>query len=393
MFVNIMYNMLKSNPSNNNNLSEGNLNNNNNSNINNLYNNNNPLYEPIESAKVYDETNGGIFCDKFLLHVIPVEMNNKNNLFMNRISYNTKTNAYYENGILSDKYLKKWEDEENNIEFKNDDGEISWKFDYRIGSYIINSLNLKLSYHTKSIQWFIKPLPTMKNPNPTWNLIKSNTNIEIKDVSKFVKNEYGFILMARLIGDDEQDLNKLLFIKNIDETFGLDVKVELKPDIIVDSLPRLHFSDGEAINDFIIHYEFSTDEDQNIYNNSNGKIKKIKDFNVYSKILSERSDYFNTLLKSKNKTLTLTDSDISYESLKNILNFLYTGILPNIETYDDWITLLRYSSKFLIPTLIQRCEKALKDYLNHDNLIEIENIANECNAKQLLQCCKNLNCQ
>ncbi|EXX52310.1 hypothetical protein RhiirA5_503451 [Rhizophagus irregularis] len=398
MYLNIMYNMLKENSSSNS-LSNGNLNNN--SNI--YYNNNeNSLYEPIETAEVYDETNGGIFCDKFLLHVIPIKMNNNNNLYKNRISYNTKTNAYYENGILSNKYLKKWKERTNDIELINDDdGEISWKFDYRIGNYIINSIDLRLPLgmlnNSASIQWFIKSLPTMKNQNPTWNLIQFNQNIhhvkEIEDVTRFVKNEYGFILMARLRDDDEkQDLNKLIFFRDIDdESFGFDVRVELKPDIIIDPLPELLFSDYESINDFIIHYEFSTEDDQNIGSSGNSN-KKSREFHVNSKILSERSDYFNTSIKSNDKTLVLTNTDIPYNSLKIIINYLCTGTLPNIESYDKWITLLRYSSKFLIPTLIQRCEKALKGYLNHDNLCEVENIANECDAKQLLRCCQNLNC-
>ncbi|CAG8601273.1 12303_t:CDS:2 [Rhizophagus irregularis] len=260
--------------------------------------------------------------------------------------------------------MKNYRQRTNDIELINDDdGEISWKFDYRIGNYIINSIDLRLPLgmlnNSASIQWFIKSLPTMKNQNPTWNLIQFNQNIhhvkEIEDVTRFVKNEYGFILMARLRDDDEkQDLNKLIFFRDIDdESFGFDVRVELKPDIIIDPLPELLFSDYESINDFIIHYEFSTEDDQNIGSSGNSN-KKSREFHVNSKILSERSDYFNT--------------------------------------YDKWITLLRYSSKFLIPTLIQRCEKALKGYLNHDNLCEVENIANECDAKQLLRCCQNLNC-
>ena len=53
----------------------------------------------------------------------------------------------------------------------------------------------------------------------------------------------------------------------------------------------------------------------------------------------------------------------------------------------DYITSL--ASKFLIPTLVQRCEKALKGYLNHDNLNEVATIADKYGAEQLLQCCKN----
>ncbi|RIA87164.1 hypothetical protein C1645_828187 [Glomus cerebriforme] len=379
--------------------------------------------EILETARVSDETTGGTFGENFSLHVIPIE--GKKNLFMNRISYNTQTNAYYENGILSHKYLKKWgmgTENWDNIELKieydwktiylarmpnyermNDDGEISWKFNYRIGNYIINSLNLRLSYNIyddfANVQWFIKPLSSIKNPNPIWQLIhfdpsEHNVN-EIKDVTQFVKDEYGFILKAHLSGGEESEiqwqkaqlfrqkwsiLSRNLIVESND-TFGLDVKVELKPDIIVDP-PQFYDDLDESTSDFVIHYEFSSDDNQNT--------SEFKDFHVHSKILNE---HFKELLESKmidsqDKTLTLTDADISYKSLEIIHKYIYTGTLPIIDDYDEWVTLLRYASRFLIPTLIQRCEKALKDYLNHDNLNEIENIAEECDAKQLLQCCR-----
>ncbi|RIA94001.1 BTB/POZ domain-containing protein [Glomus cerebriforme] len=394
--------------------------------------------EQTEIAKVSDESRGGLFVDKFPLHVIPVE--GKDHLFMNRISYNTQTDAYYENGNLSNKYLKKWKEgayQWDNIETKieydwmktylarsptddrmNDDGNISWKFDYRVGEYVINSLNIRLSFGTfdnlASVHWFIKPLPTMKNKDPTWQSIQFDPYTEsrhevneIKDLTQFVKNEYGFILEARLSGGEEdeviwqktqlfrQNWNRILArgvdVEN-DETFGLDVKVELKPDIIMDPLPELSESfvlNDESTSDFIIHYEISSGDNpgaETITSSNNY-------FYVHSKLLSKRSDYFNALFGSKmvesqSKSLTLTDSDISYESLEIILNYLYKGTLPNIKSFDEWTTLLRYASRFLISTLIQRCEKALKGYLNHDNLSEIEKIANEYGAEQLLQCCK-----
>ncbi|CAB4491725.1 unnamed protein product [Rhizophagus irregularis] len=437
--------------------------------INNLINENFPTSsssnddcENLEAGKVYDDTSGGTLSDRFSLHVVPVD--EKNNLFINRISYNTQTNAYYENGILSNKYLKKWAEgtyQWDNIKLKieydwkkiylarvpdtekrtpineimNDDGEISWKFDYRIGSYIINSLILRLSFGTfddsASVQWFIKPLPTMKNPDPGWKLIQVNTsdqNVnEIVDVSQFVKDEYGFILQVRLSGGDESPIkwqksqlfrqNFSVLDKNLeaenDETFGLDVNVELKPDVIVDPLIKLSGL-NDSTRDFVIHYEFSADDYQ-IISNSSSLDKEIdkeetdkeeidkeetdkeeidkepKDLHVHSELLS---NHFSKLLESKmgesqDKSITLNDSDISYESLEIILNYLYTGKLPIIESYDNWITLLCDASKFFIPTLVQRCEMELRSYLNHDNLNEVKTIANEYGAEQLLRYCDN----
>jgi hypothetical protein len=259
----------------------------------------------------------------------------------------------------------------------------------------------------------------MKNQDPSWKLIqfepyteRRHIANEIKELTQFVKSEYGFILKAHLSGGEQdnviwqktqlfrQDWNSKLsrekLIVENDDTFGFDVKVELRPDIIVDPLPELSFSNDESniskksivlndeSSDFVIHYKVS----------SNDYTSNERKFYAHSKVLSRRSDYFSALLESKmiesqNKSLTLTDEDITYESLEIILNYMYKGDLPNIKTFDEWTTLLRYASRFLIPTLIQRCEKALKGFLNHDNLDEIESIANEYGAEQLLQCCKN----
>jgi hypothetical protein len=416
--------------------------------INNLINENFPSssssenFEVLEAGKVYDDYSGGTFGDRFSLHVIPID--NQKNLFMNRISYNTQTNAYYENGILSNKYLRKWAEgayQWDNIKLKieydwkkvylaripssdrtptneimNDDGEISWKFDYRVGSYIINSIILRLSFDTfdnsSSVQWFIKPLPTMKNPNPNWKSIQvypSGQDVnEIVDVTQFVKDECGFILKAQLSGGEETPikwqksqlfrqnfsvLDKNLEVEN-DKTFGLDVNVELKPDIIVEPLVKLLDLD-ESTSDFVIHYEFSADDYQIISSsNSSGSSspdREAKDFHVHSSILS---NYFSELLESKmgesqDKSITLTDADISYESLETILKYLYTGKPPTIGSYDDWITLLRDASKFTIPTLIQICEKELKNYVNHENLSDVKAIADEYGAEQLLHYCEN----
>ena len=82
----------------------------------------------------------------------------------------------------------------------------------------------------------------MKNPNPDWQVIqfdpyteyRHNVN-EVKDLTQFVKNEYGFILQAHLSGGgkDEliwkkaqlfrQDWNRILSDVEDDRTFGLDV--------------------------------------------------------------------------------------------------------------------------------------------------------------------------
>ncbi|CAI2190586.1 11702_t:CDS:1 [Funneliformis geosporum] len=405
----------------------------------------------------FDQTIGGKFCDKFALHVISVEDDVKNNLYTNRVSYNTQENAYYENGILLNKYINGWESgtyQWDNIKLKreydwrktylardpseskmNDDGEISWKFDYRMGGFIINSLNIRLSFGTfdnfARVNWFIIPLPTIKNPCPTWQQIPFDPYTEprhyvneIKNLTRFVKDEYGFILRAHLSGGDKTYViwqKTQLFRQNYinscagisldvddDETFGLDVRVELKPDIIVDPLPELeptieasvgkeitnenisYVLNDESTSDFVIHLEIPISDEQKSAS-SNVSNVEVKEFHVNSKLLSARSDYFKALLESnmiesQNKSLKL--SYISQESLEMVLNYLYTGTIPDTQTFDEWTELLHSASRFLIPALIQRCEKALKGYVNHDNLSEIKDIAINCGAVQLLQYCK-----
>jgi hypothetical protein len=48
----------------------------------------------------------GLLNNKYRLHVIPNNLNS--NLFTHRICYNTRNNAYYENSIFNQKYLKSW---------------------------------------------------------------------------------------------------------------------------------------------------------------------------------------------------------------------------------------------------------------------------------------------
>ncbi|CAG8556211.1 3672_t:CDS:2 [Funneliformis caledonium] len=372
-----------------------------------------------------DQPVGGRFCDKFPLHVISVE---DNNLYTNRVSYNTQQNAYYENGILSNKYINGWNNGTfrwDNIELKreydwlqtylarnpseskmNDDGEISWKFDYRMGGFVINSLHIRLSFGTfdnsARVNWFITPLPTTKNPCPNWQQIPFDPYTEprhyvneVRDFTRYVKDEYGFILRAHLSGGD-----KTYVIWQKTQLFRQDfiTGMTLDPDIIVDPLPELEPTsekrsfvlNDEATSDFVIHLEVPTSDEQKSASSDVSNVD-VKDFHIHSKILSARSDYFNALLasnmiESQNKSLKL--AYISHESLERILNYLYTGTIPDIQTFDEWTALLHGASRFLIPALIQRCEKALKGYVNHDNLREVEDIAKNCGAEQLVQYCK-----
>ncbi|PKY38722.1 hypothetical protein RhiirA4_537521 [Rhizophagus irregularis] len=379
----------------------------------------------------------GLLNNKYRLHVIPNNNSSLSNQFTHRISYNTRNNAYYENSIFNKKYLKSWKKgcmEYDNIAYKVDNeldlqmvylarepdtdrstepGYIIWQFDYRSGNFLISSLNLRLKHCTfddsVSIRWSISPLPTRSNPTPTFHPINSDllptcthdnqykyqSDNTLKDVSSLIKGEYGFKLKVDLIGGDIDDAwqKTQLFrqkrtggsddLVDDDETFGFDVKVELVPDIVCDPLPEIIREKGEEMlfndketSDFIISLEIN-------------ESKENQEYYVHTKVLSSRSDYFRALLDSKmiesnNGSLIL--KDISAKTLEIILEFLYIGeITSELESIEDWIDLIYGASRFLIHTLVQRCEKALKELVNEDNVDDIEAIARECGAEQLIR--------
>jgi len=59
----------------------------------------------LSSVKL-SNTPHGLFNDKYPLHTIPHPT--KQNVLMNSISYNIKSDSYYENGIINKKYLEFW---------------------------------------------------------------------------------------------------------------------------------------------------------------------------------------------------------------------------------------------------------------------------------------------
>ncbi|RHZ77603.1 hypothetical protein Glove_174g51 [Diversispora epigaea] len=388
-------------------------------------------------------TPGGSLNDKLLLHVLKDDLNQ--NLYTHRLSYNSGTDGYYENGNIDEEFIEGWKNgvlQWNNIERKieydwnmvylardhrtnmNLPGEIKWKFDYRTSNFIIKKLILKLQHalfdNEASIIWTITILPTRKNKNPTPQIIEFPKPTKFpheensrKDVTSFVENEYGFILTACLRGGKNIDiswqktqlfrksLNQEFSDNNIDDdsgiNFGLDSRTELMPDISCDPLPEIKYDDDDGKgkerkdnNEFILNDEKTSDF---VINLREECTNEIKNFHTHSKILSARSEYFKALLHSKmieSNERSLTIVDIKSDLFEIILKFIYTSDVPEIGKLDDWVELLRVASRFLILELIQRCEKGIRGFLNPDNVEEIESIAIETGASQLLRCCENL---
>ncbi|RIA98395.1 hypothetical protein C1645_731740 [Glomus cerebriforme] len=387
------------------------------------------LNETIEKsfAKSNKSIYGGLFNDKYRCNVLPIE--EKENIYTHRISYSNIKNAYYENGISHIKYLKKWDRGAftyNNLYYfpeyslkkrrthvsrtlshdkRNNPAYITWKFDYRLGNFYLSSLKLELKFFNLSdrenIKWSIQLLPTRKNPDPEFKPIMFPEIFYLKnytiDLTEMVKDEYGFILKAYL-AENHHLFKQYESDYDIDsnENFSMDIKVELKPNIICDLIQEkmkciennekinenLSFNDKNT-SDFIIKLELSGED----------YCEDITEgiFYMHMKVLSSGSDYFQALLnshmlESQNRCLKLTD--ISYFILEKILLFIYTNNIENINELEDWIDLLYAASRFLLSKLIQVCELSIRKLVNFDNVKDIEIVAHECCSMQLIKYCE-----
>ncbi|CAG8666427.1 42169_t:CDS:2 [Gigaspora margarita] len=365
----------------------------------------------------------GLLSNKVKLHVLPHYKNPS--YFTHQISYNTRTDAYYENDLNEMSFLikdsgflkywrsgmldyemvgKKWEEKENRLYLAKDPRKIEpsqaelpasaiWKFDYRSAELIISTLSIKfqnkifnVNQKQMTIEWSISPLPTRKNPYPIWNPI----NIESSklytendwstsiNITKYVKGEYGFLLQAYMSGPMVKLWrNKEMFSCSFSDnapSFGMNLNVVLKreKDIKYGILPKINTHD-ENVKKMILNDKTS------------------KTFYVHSKVLSLKSNYFCALFNSKmmeSNDMSLSLKDVSYNTFKTILDYLYTGNINNISTMEEWIDLLYASSRFLISSLTQLCEKNLVGFINDQNADEFTNIAIECGAQLLLKYCE-----
>ncbi|RHZ50119.1 hypothetical protein Glove_505g17 [Diversispora epigaea] len=378
--------------------------------------------KPISSNRLI-----GLLNDKYILNILPHE--SKPNIYTNRISYNTRTDAYFENGNTKSKFLKEWHRgvlKTENLEFHHDDywhmlyicrtpspqssssASISWKFNYRPENLKIHSLSLKLQHSIwdgdSKIEVYITSLSTRKNPNPechkvqfdpipTWFHRYYYEDVDyMKDISEFIKGQYGFIINVKLYGGkgisekefnlkfnsekqnwdvgwnaknrswdrgqttDKRNQYTQLFrqkcvcigpLTDDDETFKFDLRVELEPDIFYESVQvwkddirkmGLKLNDQETSDFKIILDTLGSNNDKIEEIEGNDINEKVNDendiFYVHSKVLSSQSNYFRALLDSKmteSHSRSLKLKDISYYTLERILKFLYTGDIDNIE--------------------------------------------------------------
>ncbi|CAJ0749204.1 10536_t:CDS:2 [Entrophospora sp. SA101] len=405
--------------------------------------------EIVEKSRKID----GIFNNKFIFNVIKHEL--KPHMYKHRISYNTRTNAYYENGNFKTKYIRGWNrgtlKSENIILYPEYLGRdnicltrcskhivteksiafIIWKFDYRPGNYVISSLLIKLKHaisflNSSKVICSISPLPTVKNPNPTWSIIpfetKLNPSSNIRESDTFevltdqLEGEYGFLLKVemscdydgnrfmwkstRLFNQKRREIGPLV---DDDESVVMDIKVDLVNDIICDDeLNTVSNNDSVTFNDSktsdftiklkteeLVEGEDEQTNEEDMENEGKNENEN-EQFYVHAQILSNKSYYFKALLNSQmieSQDRYLILPDISYEMLEKILLYMYTNEIIDTNDLEDWIDLIYFASRFVIPHLIQRCEKAISRYVTQENLVEIKSIAENCGANQLIRFC------
>ncbi|CAG8562538.1 15208_t:CDS:2 [Funneliformis caledonium] len=380
----------------------------------------------------------GLFNNTYRLNILPHQ--EKSNTFLHRMSYNARTDAYYENGIIEKKYLRIWR--RGTLKCKNiaydADGRsntiylcknpfstvcspslIMWKFDYRPGNLLISSLSVKLDTAMERnyyISWSILALPSNKNQNPEWKSIKFETEMVSHDVvnyfswngridiSDLVKYEYGFILKGEIVYCSrelswieavlfKQRMNKPMPLMDDDENFGMDIRVELVPDITCDPLPLIQWKgnfsailNDKSTCDFIIILKQNeyTGELQDCFPDFKGY------FYVHSHILLAYSDYFramfnSNMLEANERRLELCG--VSYLIMDKILYFMYYGEILPVNGLSQWYELLYGATRFFVQTLIQRCEKEISKYVTKSNINEIHGLAMDCGAQQLVRYC------
>lgn len=102
-------------------------------------------------------------------------------------------------------------------------------------------------------------------------------------------------------------------------------------------------------------------------------------------ILAARSPIFFGMLSSENKKhskLEYEIKDSDYNTIKELLHFLYTGHLHELNE-ESAKKLILTSHKYAVKDLHAKCQKLLCKFLNIDNAVEMLKLADLCDAKDL----------
>ncbi|CAG8477608.1 12308_t:CDS:2 [Acaulospora colombiana] len=350
---------------------------------------------------------GGLFNEKYACNVVPHDT--KPETFSHRMRYNTRTNSYYENERTDKKFLKRWDRgtlKHENISYQPEleihnrkvylarnpnkislPAYISWRFDYRPGGYLISSLTLKLSHscwcECAKIEWSICPLPTRDNTQPEWKPLHFNLregrnlrrtfkySDQRIDATEHVKDQYGFTLKAHMSGGVSDGMWKKtqLFRQDLDksgkldgeeeETFGMDVRVDLVPDIRCEPTVK-EVRMREFIKSENLTWCEYTIKGENVESESLTRNDNKTDFNIIFKapghhiqismhraVLVSFSDYFVKLFDTKMRESQFGYVEWPHDSLlmlEIIIEYMYTGEVKGIHTLEEWMELLQEAS-------------------------------------------------
>ncbi|XP_024018364.1 BTB/POZ domain-containing protein At3g56230 [Morus notabilis] len=108
---------------------------------------------------------------------------------------------------------------------------------------------------------------------------------------------------------------------------------------------------------------------------------------AHKAILAIRSEVLKNMLDSDsckapaNDTITL--SELSYEELKSLLEFLYSGSLPEEKMKKHVYALSLAADKYNIPYLQKMCERHMLDSLSLSNALKILEVSDVCSFRRL----------
>lgn len=107
-------------------------------------------------------------------------------------------------------------------------------------------------------------------------------------------------------------------------------------------------------------------------NSTHAHSESIKEIKAHKVLLAARSPVFESMLTNgmiESSSNIIEVSDIDYEVMKEMIDFMYTGFVSNLSKYA--LDLLFAAEKYHLRGLKVICENYLKTHLNQDNVISI----------------------
>ncbi|XP_057739486.1 BTB/POZ domain-containing protein At3g56230-like [Arachis stenosperma] len=109
---------------------------------------------------------------------------------------------------------------------------------------------------------------------------------------------------------------------------------------------------------------------------------------AHKSVLATRSEIFKNMLecdecKAAPNNQTITIPDLNHEELSSLLEFLYSGTLPEETIAKDVYALSRAADKYAIPHLLRHCERYLLSSLDTSNALQTLEIADVCSSHNL----------